>query len=218
MTDRSKLERSYRRLLTCYPPTFRRETGDELLQVLMARATVNQRRPGLADTADLIMSGLRMRLRPQVPRSPQTVRAAVRLMYAGAIVTSLDVTFAIVSVVSHQPGSAKLRLLGHNQSTFVAATAGVVLGLVIIGLWLWMARANGNGQRRARVMSTVLFGLATLQLSGNKGVAEAVIAAVTWLIGLIVVWLLWRPASNGFFERHEDGELDFSRARTSSAP
>ncbi|MGC2176140.1 MAG: hypothetical protein WA614_11835 [Acidimicrobiales bacterium] len=159
-----------------------------------------------------------MRLRPQVPRSPQTVRAAVRLMYAGAIVTSLDVTFAIVSVVSHQPGSAKLRLLGHNQSTFVAATAGVVLGLVIIGLWLWMARANGNGQRRARVMSTVLCGLATLQLSGNKGVAEAVIAAVTWLIGLIVVWLLWRPASNGLFERHEDGELDFSRARTSSAP
>jgi hypothetical protein len=217
MTDRSKLERSYRRLLACYPAVFRKETGEELLQVLLARATANQRRPGLADTLDLIVSGLRMRLRPQVPRAPQSIRAAVRLMYAGAIITSLEVAYAIVSVISHQPGSAKLLLLGHSQSTFVAVTAGVVFGLVVVGLWLWMARANGNGQRRARVISTVLFGLATLELSGNKSVAEAVIAAATWFVGLAVVWLLWRPASSGFYERREDGEPSRSRAHTSSA-
>lgn len=112
MTERSKLERSYRRLLMCYPRTFRRDTGEELLAVLLTRATVTRRRPGLADTANLVVSGLRMRLLPQAPRSPRTVRAAVRLMYAGAIVTFLDVVYATVSVALHQTGSGKLRLLG----------------------------------------------------------------------------------------------------------
>lgn len=218
MTERSKLERRYRRLLMCYPRTFRRDTGEELLAVLLTSATVNRRRPGLADTADLVVSGLRMRLFPQAPRSPRTVRAAVRLMYAGAIVTFVDVVYATVSVALHEPGSGKLRLLGHNQSTLVTATVGVVLGLAIFGLWLWMARANGSGQRRARITSTALFGLATLQLSGNKGMTAVGIAAVTWLVGLAAVWLLWRPASNEFFERQSDALRGSSGARTSSAP
>ena len=82
MTDQTSLERGYRRLLAWYPRAFRREHGQELLAVLMACAPHGQRRPGLAESADLIRSGLRMRLRPSVPRSAPTVRAAVRLMYA----------------------------------------------------------------------------------------------------------------------------------------
>ena len=66
--------------------------------MLMACAPDGQRRPGLAASADLIRSGLRMRLRPSVPRSAPTVRAAVRLMYAGAAVTTLSLIVAIISV------------------------------------------------------------------------------------------------------------------------
>jgi hypothetical protein len=64
-----------------------------------------------------------------------------------------------------------------------------------------MAQANGRGRNWARILSTVLFGLATLQLLGNKGVVPAAFAAVPWLAGLAAVWLLWRPSSHAFFKR-----------------
>jgi len=68
-----------------------------------------------------------------------------------------------------------------------------------------MARANGWGQSWARIVSTVLFGLATLQLPGVFGTPTPVvfrgpaIAVLTWLVGLAAVWLLRRPASSAFF-------------------
>ena len=42
----------------------------------------------------------------------------------------------------------------------------IVSGLVAIALWLWMARATRQGRNWARILSTVLFGLATLELIG----------------------------------------------------
>jgi hypothetical protein len=76
-----------------------------------------------------------------------------------------------------------------------------------------MARANGQGQNLARILSTVLFGLATLQLRGafTQPVSHAgfgvtvlfygatVLFVVAWLAGAAAVWLLWRPASRAFF-------------------
>jgi hypothetical protein len=58
------LERGYRRLLACYPARFRSEHGEELVGVLLAGARDGQRRPGLAESASLLRSGLGMRLRP----------------------------------------------------------------------------------------------------------------------------------------------------------
>ena len=77
---------------------------------------------------------------------------------------------------------------------------GIIDGLVLIALWLWMAWANGQGRNWARILSTVLFGLATLQLLGNNGIVQVVFAVLTWLLGLAAVWLLWRPTSNAFFK------------------
>jgi hypothetical protein len=89
-----------------------------------------------------------------------------------------------------------------------------VFGLVVIALWLWMAWANGRGRNWARILSTVLFGLATLQLRGTftqpvshagsgatvlyYGVAVLFVAA--WLAGAAAVWLLWHPAASAFFK------------------
>ena len=80
-------------------------------------------------------------------------------------------------------------------------------------LWLWMARATSQGRNWARILSTVLFGLATLELLsaleviGKDGVAQAFFAALTWLSGLAAVWLLWRPASSAFFMRCRQAAL-----------
>jgi hypothetical protein len=202
MTDRVNLERRYRRLLAWYPPAFRRENGEELLAVLMACAPDGQRRPGLAASADLIRSGLSMRLHPSVPRSAPTVRAAVRLMYAGAAVTAVSLFAATVSLAFTGHRMASLRLLGRNQPLPVAIAVGIAVGILLIAVWLWMAKATGRGRNWARILSTVVFGLATLQLFGNKGVVALVFAGVTWLLGLSAVWLLWRPGSNAFFKPH----------------
>jgi hypothetical protein len=200
MTGQAKLERRYRRLLAWYPPAFRRENGEELLAVLMACAPEGQRRPGLATSADLIRSGLWMRLRPSVPRSAPTVRAAVRLLYAGAAITTLTLIISVVAVAFTGGGAARLRLLGRSQPLPIAITVGIGGGLVLVALWLWMAQANGQGRNWARILSTVLFGLASLHLFGSKGLVQLVFAVVLWLVGLAAVCLLWRSSSNAFFK------------------
>jgi hypothetical protein len=99
--------------------------------------------------------------------------------------------------------------LSHLNMNTLVITVSVVSGLVPIALWLWMARANGQGRNWARGLSTALFALATLDLTGafgTPGIRESIVPAVfgptvpvlTWLAGLAAVWLLWRPASTAF--------------------
>jgi hypothetical protein len=56
------LEIRYRRLLAVYPAEHRRAYEEEMVGVLMAGAEPGQRRPALADAADLLWSGLVARL------------------------------------------------------------------------------------------------------------------------------------------------------------
>ena len=214
MTDHEHLERAYRRLLAWYPRKFRRENGQEILAVLIAGAPHGQRRPGLAEAVDLIRSGLWLRLRPSVPHSARTVRAAVKLMYAGAAVSTVNLIMLMALI-----GDAKAyhAMLGYHltaaqvsQLTTLFITVAIVWALVPIALWLWMARACGRGRNWARIVSTVLFGVATLDLTGAFGppgfrlslaltVFGPTISVLYWLVGLAVVWLLWRPSSKAFF-------------------
>ena len=216
MTDQEHLERAYRRLLAWYPREFRRENGPEILAVLMADAPPGQRRPGLAQSADLIRCGLWMRLRPSVPRSARTVRAAVKLMYAGAVVSTVNLVILLAVIADIKIYHAVLGYhltaaqVSHVNTRFI--TTFIVLCVVPIALWLWMARACGRGRNWARIVSTVLFGLATLNLTSVFSwlpagihltlVPEAygpTLPVLYWLVGLAVVWLLWRPASRAFF-------------------
>jgi hypothetical protein len=63
MSVSKTLEHRYRRLLAFYPRSFRREHEQEILSVLMAGAAEGQRRPRLAECADLLKSAIFMRLR-----------------------------------------------------------------------------------------------------------------------------------------------------------
>jgi hypothetical protein len=109
MSDGSDLERGYQRLLAWYPRTFRRDHGQEVLAVLMTSAREGQRRPGLAAAADLIWSGLWMRLRPGRARQPRTVFKAIRLMYAGAVVELA----ALITIVL-TPGTIRAAILART--------------------------------------------------------------------------------------------------------
>ena len=216
MTDQEHLERAYRRLLGWYPREFRRENEPEILAVLLADAPDGQRRPGLAESADLIRSGLWLRLRPSVPRSARTVRAAVELMYAGAAVSTVNLILLLAVIADVKAYHA---ILGYHLTAAQLSrvntgfiTTFTVWDLVPIALWLWMARACGRGRNWARIVSTVLFGAATLNLTGAlswlpPGIHVTLVPmaygptlpVLYWLVGAAVVWLLWRPASRAFF-------------------
>jgi hypothetical protein len=240
MTDQANLERSYRRLLAWYPQAFRDEHGQEIFAVLIAGARDGQRRPGLAESADLIRSGLWMRLRPGVPRSARTVRAAVRVMCAGAAVSTVNLIIVLAVIgdikVYHAVLGHRLTVAQVSQLNTSAIAMGIVGGLLPIALWLWMARETGRGRNWARGLSTVLFGGATLDLTGAFGWPPGfqvtfvpmefgpAIPVLTWLAGLAAMWLLWRPASSAFFRPpgslqalHQAQMAELARLRSSRA-
>ena len=99
--------------------------------------------------------------------------------------------------------------------------------VAVVAVWLWMGRETGRGRNWARIVSTVLFGAATLELItarsqhpggylahfviGGHGysvipsvfgatVLGLILPGLLWLTGVTVVWLLWRPACSGFFK------------------
>lgn len=210
MTDQAELELRYRRLLAWYPRAFREENGQEILAVLMACSREGQRRPGLSETADLIRSGLWMRLRPRLPSSAPTVRAAVRLMYVGAAVCVVNLILSILSLARVGLSGATLRLGDRSESFAVAITVGLLGSLVVVALWLWMARATSQGRNWARILSTVLFALASLELISFASHSESLLGLIfwapTWVVSAASIWQLWRPASGAFFEVRRPGE------------
>ena len=145
---------------------------------------------------------------PDKPPAPQSVLNAVKLMYAGAAVStvSLIISLATISGTKDAIKKAKPSLTAtqvNQLNTFIIALA-VVSGVIGVALWLWMARKNGEGKSWARILSTVLFALATVDLFGvvsqPKTVLGLVFPVLTWLIGLGAVVFLWRRESTEFFK------------------
>jgi len=145
---------------------------------------------------------------PERPEAPQSVLNAVKLMYAGAAVSTVSLIISLVSIGGTKDAIRKARpsltpAQVNQLNTFIIALA-VVSGVIGVALWLWMAQKNGQGRNWARILSTVLFGLATLDMFGvisqPKTVLGLVFPVLTWLIGLGAVILLWRRESTEFFK------------------
>jgi hypothetical protein len=120
MSDRVQLERRYRRLLACYPRAFRRDHEEEMLMVLLACAGAGRRRPGVADSANLL--GLWVRLRPATKRSVPTVFWSVRWMVLAA---ALELV-ALVAVLASEGAPQRAGWCWRGPTT--AGTAGRVPG------------------------------------------------------------------------------------------
>jgi hypothetical protein len=144
---------------------------------------------------------------PERPPAPPSVLNAVKLMYAGAAVSTVSLIVSLVDISGTKAAIRKARpsltAAQVNQlNTFIISLA-IISGVIGIGLWLWMARTNGQGRNWARILSTVLFGLATLDLFGvisqPKTLLSLVFPLLTWLIGAGAVFLLWRGESTAFF-------------------
>ncbi|RNI21052.1 hypothetical protein EFY87_12235 [Flexivirga caeni] len=159
-------------------------------------------------------------------RPPQVV-TATRLMYAGLLLALIGVLVnarskpAIVRALKHtnarrSPGD---RLSGANlqHAANLTYAAFVVMSVLAVLCWLLMAVTVSRGQSWARLVATVLAGMNLLLTIGmaTRGTAAAAIAeAPTVLVGAAVVWLLWQPPSNRFFD--DAAALRSARAATTS--
>jgi len=153
---------------------------------------------------------------PLRPPAPAPVLTAVKLMYAGAAVSTVELIIGLALIIVDIKAAARGRFLGHSLAAQkpLVITLWIVFSLVMIALWLWMARVNGQGRNWARILSTVLFVLAALQLRGDfsQPVSHAgfgvtvlyygstALFVAAWLVGAAAVWLLWRPGSSAFFK------------------
>ncbi|HEX2744826.1 MAG TPA: hypothetical protein VHN16_10545 [Streptosporangiaceae bacterium] len=133
---------------------------------------------------------------------------AVKLMYAGAAVSTVSLIVSLVSIGGTKAEITRSRpnltVAQVNQlNTFIIALA-LLSGIVGIALWLWMARANSQGKSWARIVSTVLFCLATVDLVGVVGEPKTLLGLIfpvlTWLLGLGAVFLIWRGQSSAFYK------------------
>jgi hypothetical protein len=145
---------------------------------------------------------------PERPTAPATVQNAVKLMYAGAAVSTVSLIVSLVNISGTKTAIRKARptltAAQVNQLNTFIITLAIVSGVVGVALWLWMAKSNSQGRNWARVLSSVLFGLATLDLFGvfsqPKTLLGLVFPVLTWLIGLGAIILLWRKDSSAFFK------------------
>src|ERR1035437_9318899 len=100
-------------------------------------------------------SGGQMPEQPQRPAAPPPVLMAVKLMYAGAVLSALAAIYTAVTA-----GGLKTAILKghplytaaqvHKAETSIVISA-IVGGLLAVGLWIQMARVDGAGPKWAGV-------------------------------------------------------------------
>jgi hypothetical protein len=148
--------------------------------------------------------------RPQAP--PPSIGNACRMMYLGAAASlgGIGVDLATFPLVANMlrrqsPKLAPARL-AHAEHADIALL--IAAGLAQAALWLWLTRPARAGKGWARVVSTVLFGVATLgELIGpsyTPGDPARIYGMVVWLIGLAAMYLLWQRTSTEFFRGSRD--------------
>ncbi len=209
-----ELERGYRRLIACYPRSFRKENGEEILTVLLATAHDGQRRPSPGESADLIKGAVRMRM--GLSRSPRTVLNAVRLMYLGAV-AHLAVLITFILTLDEVRAAVRAAAAVYKDPALTAKALQIVnFDLVVdvaflpvaVLLWVFTAWANGKGYDWARVAAVILFGLFSVgmlvdlvQGGVRYAPAAAIGAGMEWLIGLAAIVLIFRKQSWAYYVR-----------------
>jgi hypothetical protein len=144
----------------------------------------------------------------QRPPVPSPVQNAIKVMYGGAVASLIGIVIDILTVnatkTAIEKHSRNLTASQVNASQHVLVVGFIVGGVIGAAVWIFLARACQNGHGWARTVSTVLFGLATVDLiiGAVSPVAGAVRlwGIVVWLAGLVAVIFLWRRESTAFFK------------------
>jgi hypothetical protein len=143
------------------------------------------------------------------PPVPQSITRAVQLMYAGAVASLIGIVIALTTlssiksqIISRNPSLTTTQV---NNAEHVAIGILIASGLIGAALWLWMAQSCKAGKNWARITSTVLFAIQTINvLAGAAAVASGgasrIYSILIWLIGLGAIIFLWQRSSTEYFK------------------
>lgn len=151
---------------------------------------------------------------PPAPPQPPSIALAVKLMWAGAVLSVLTLVYSFITM-GDLKDEIEAELLKNDlsvdQATIdavygVSIAAVIVFGLVGALLWAWMAWKNGQGRGWARIVATVfgafnLLGLLFTLLGAAAADPLATISSVvSVLLSVVILILLWRKESSAFYE------------------
>jgi hypothetical protein len=141
------------------------------------------------------------------PPVPQTVLNAVKLMYAGAAVSAIEVIISFTTIGGLKSAIEKAYPKDTAAQVHTLEIQGIVglaiTGLLGVGLWVLMARLNLSGRSWARMVASVLFAINTLDLvttfTRPGTILGLIFAVALWAVGLGAIVFLWRRESSEFF-------------------
>jgi hypothetical protein len=139
---------------------------------------------------------------------PSSVTTAIRLMWMGAVLSLVPVL-----LIPSQKDTIRAEIEKDNTADIDALVNfaigfAVFLGLVGTGLWVWMAIMNGKGKNWARITATVFgglylalgaIGLVSGAALGSERTVNLVVTAVTLLLAIVTIVLLWRESSSQWY-------------------
>ncbi|MGH2892029.1 MAG: hypothetical protein ACRDPM_02000 [Solirubrobacteraceae bacterium] len=181
-----------------------------MLVVLIAGARNGRRRPGLADSVNLIANALLMRVRLRAPRSNPTVFWAVRLMVLGAVL-ELAALVTVVSTRGHLAAAIARHYpampLAHVHHLVNVRVLEIAVGAPLAaGVWLWLAWSNDRGRGRARSLFGALFALTSVSLFAAIGQdavtlapADLIAGGALWIVALVALLLITSQGSGGHY-------------------
>ena len=142
------------------------------------------------------------------PAPPDTLQRAARFMLAGAVGTAIWQIYWIVVTVAHKASLTSANGKPVTNSQIAASVLFTIVSTILISaIWVLLARLNQAGKGWARIAATVLFALWSystyhsipLVTRGGYWIVNFIIMLAIWLIGLAVIYLLWRPDSTAFY-------------------
>jgi len=142
------------------------------------------------------------------PAPPDTLQRAARFMLVGAVGTAIWQIYWIVVTVAHKASLTSANGKPVTNSQIAASVLFTIVSTILISaIWVLLARLNQAGKGWARIAATVLFALWSystyhsipLVTRGGYWIVNFIIMLAIWLIGLAVIYLLWRPDSTAFY-------------------
>ena len=161
------------------------------------------------------------RRKPMSGEVPPKMHTAIRLMYAGFVVTALDVVLSLLVVgrYTHDANVAKNAAaaasgtaaaavettIWHNQNTMAGAMViALIADLLGLACWAWIAVAARRGHGWTRIAGTVLLAIYSVcvlfvLLGTHRDPAPQLTTVVVWALGVAAVIPLWSQQARDFY-------------------
>ena len=142
------------------------------------------------------------------PAIPASVLSAVRVMYAGAVFSVIDIVVGLTDQSAQKTALKKksphLSVHSINTLVHIAVIGDIVVSVLGVLLFVWIARSCRSGKNWARVTATVLCFIGLLgaveHLIEPNATLSLIASFVLFLIGLAAVVLLWMRSSSVYFK------------------